>query len=65
MPKLSWAGNYDKSVGYFVATVPIIVTTNPHYVRMETELFGPILTLYVYEDENWKEILKPVDTTSE
>ena len=57
-------GNYDKSVGYFVEPT-IIVTTNPHYVTMETELFGPILTLYVYEDENWKETLKLVDTTSE
>ena len=57
-------GNYDKSVGYFVEPT-IIMTTNPHYVTMETELFGPILTLYVYEDDQWEATLKLVDTTSE
>jgi 1-pyrroline-5-carboxylate dehydrogenase len=57
-------GNYDKSVGYFIEPT-IIVTTNPHYVTMETELFGPILTLFVYEDDQWQETLKLVDTTSE
>ena len=57
-------GNYDKSVGYFIEPT-IIVTTNPHYTTMETELFGPILTLYVYEDDQWEETLKLVDSTSE
>ena len=57
-------GNGDKSKGYFVEPT-IIVTTNPHYVTMETELFGPILTLYVYEDDQWEATLKLVDTTSE
>jgi 1-pyrroline-5-carboxylate dehydrogenase len=57
-------GNYDKSVGYFVEPT-IIVTTNPHYATMETELFGPVMTIYVYEDANWSETLKLVDTTSE
>ena len=57
-------GNYDKSVGYFIEPT-IIVTTNPHYVTMETELFGPILTLYVYEDDEWQDTLKLVDSTSE
>lgn len=57
-------GNYDKSVGYFVEPT-IIVTTNPHYITMETELFGPILTLYVYEDDQWEDTLKLVDSTSE
>ncbi len=57
-------GNYDKSVGYFIEPT-IIVTTNPHYTTMETELFGPVMTLYVYEDAKWAETLKLVDSTSE
>ena len=56
-------GNYDKSVGYFIEPT-IIVTANPHYNTMETELFGPILTIFVYEDDKWQETLKLVDTTS-
>ena len=56
-------GNYDKSVGYFVEPT-IIVTTNPHYTTMETELFGPVMTIFVYEDTKWEETLKLVDTTS-
>lgn len=57
-------GNYDKSLGYFVEPT-IIVTTNPHYVTMEAELFGPIVTLYIYEDDQWEATLKLVDSTSE
>lgn len=56
-------GNYDKSVGYFVEPT-VIVTTDPHYTTMETELFGPVVTIYVYEDEKWEETLKTVDNTS-
>ena len=56
-------GNYDKSVGYFIEPT-IIVTTNPHYTTMETELFGPIMTIFVYEDAQWEETLKLVDATS-
>ncbi|MBK0370338.1 L-glutamate gamma-semialdehyde dehydrogenase [Flavobacterium agrisoli] len=57
-------GNYDKSVGYFVEPT-VIVTTNPKYTTMETELFGPVITIYVYEDAKWGETLELVDTTSE
>ncbi|MFV5698600.1 L-glutamate gamma-semialdehyde dehydrogenase [Flavobacterium sp. ZT3R17] len=57
-------GNYDKSVGYFIEPT-IIVTTNPHYTTMETELFGPVMTIFVYEDAKWEETLELVDTTSE
>jgi 1-pyrroline-5-carboxylate dehydrogenase len=57
-------GNYDKSVGYFIEPT-IIVTTNPHYTTMETELFGPVMTIFVYEDAQWAETLKLVDSTSE
>jgi 1-pyrroline-5-carboxylate dehydrogenase len=57
-------GNYDKSVGYFIEPT-IIVTTNPHYTTMETELFGPIITIFVYEDAAWETTLQLVDQTSE
>ncbi|WP_395044727.1 L-glutamate gamma-semialdehyde dehydrogenase [Flavobacterium sp.] len=57
-------GNYDKSKGYFVEPT-VIVTTNPKYTTMETELFGPVMTIYVYEDSKWSETLKLVDQTSE
>ena len=57
-------GNYDKSVGYFVEPT-VILTTNPKYVTMETELFGPVLSIYVYEDAKWIETLELVDQTSE
>jgi len=43
-------GNYDKSVGYFIEPT-VILTRNPRYVTMCEELFGPVLTVYVYEDE--------------
>ncbi|MGL4583956.1 MAG: L-glutamate gamma-semialdehyde dehydrogenase [Flavobacterium sp.] len=56
-------GKYDKSVGYFIEPT-VILTTNPKYTTMETELFGPILTIYVYEDAKWAETLKLVDETS-
>ena len=57
-------GNYDKSKGYFIEPT-VIVTTNPKYTTMETELFGPVITIYVYEDAQWAETLNLVDTTSE
>lgn len=57
-------GNYDKSKGYFIEPT-VVVTTNPKYTTMETELFGPVMTIYVYEDAQWSETLQLVDTTSE
>ncbi|MGB5387537.1 MAG: L-glutamate gamma-semialdehyde dehydrogenase [Eudoraea sp.] len=57
-------GNYDKSKGYFIEPT-VILTTDPHYSTMETELFGPVVTIYVYEDKDWVKTLKLVDTTSE
>jgi len=57
-------GNYDKSKGYFIEPT-VILTTDPHYSTMETELFGPVVTIYVYEDKDWFKTLKLVDTTSE
>ncbi len=57
-------GGYDKSVGYFIEPT-VIVTTNPKYTTMETELFGPVLTVYVYEAAQYEETLELVDNTSE
>jgi 1-pyrroline-5-carboxylate dehydrogenase len=57
-------GNYDKSKGYFIEPT-VIVTTDPKYTTMEIELFGPVLTLYLYEDDQWSETLKLVDQTSD
>ncbi len=56
-------GKCDMSVGYFVEPT-VILTTNPHYKTMEEELFGPILTIYVYEDNKFEETLELVDKTS-
>ena len=57
-------GGYDDSVGYFIEPT-VIVTTNPHYETMCTELFGPVITIFIYEDEQWEEILDVVNNTSE
>lgn len=57
-------GNYDKSKGYFIEPT-VIVTSNPKYTTMCTELFGPVMTIYVYEDDAFAETLKLVDETSE
>jgi len=57
-------GTYDKSVGYFVAPT-VVVTTNPKSKTMVEEIFGPVLTVYIYEDAAWEETLTLVDETSE
>lgn len=57
-------GTYDKSKGYFIDPT-VIVTTNPKYATMETELFGPVLTVYVYDEEQYEQTLELVDGTSE
>lgn len=56
-------GNYDKSKGWFIEPT-VILTTNSKYNTLCTELFGPVLTIYVYEDSQWAETLKLVDETS-
>ena len=57
-------GNYDKSVGYFIEPT-IIVTTNPKFKTMVEEVFGPVMTIYVYDANKWQETLELVDGTSE
>jgi len=61
--EIVFGGNCDKSKGYFIEPT-VILTSNPHYETMEEELFGPVLTIYVYPDNEWKESLKLVDQTS-
>ena len=56
-------GGYDDSQGYFIEPT-LAVTTDPHYFTMETELFGPLVTVYVYPDKQWEETLKLIDKTS-
>jgi len=55
-------GNFDKSKGYFIEPTTI-VTTNPHFKTMEEEIFGPVLTIYVY-DSTWEDVLELADKTS-
>jgi 1-pyrroline-5-carboxylate dehydrogenase len=57
-------GNYDKSKGYFIEPT-VILTTNPHYETMCTELFGPVITVYIYEDDAFEDTLHLIDQTSE
>ena len=56
-------GQYDKTEGYFIEPT-IILTSDPHYRTMEEEIFGPVLTIYVYPDEEYVSILETVDATS-
>ena len=57
-------GNCDDSKGYFVEPT-VLLTTNPHYDTMSRELFGPIVTVYIYEDKSFEDTLKLVDQTSD
>ncbi|MCX2432665.1 MULTISPECIES: L-glutamate gamma-semialdehyde dehydrogenase [unclassified Pedobacter] len=56
-------GNYDKSKGYFVEPT-VLVVNDPKYTTMCEELFGPVLTVYVYADQDFDAILEVIDTTS-
>jgi 1-pyrroline-5-carboxylate dehydrogenase len=58
-----WGGKTDPSKGYFIEPT-IIEASNPHFVTMEEEIFGPVLTVYVYKDELFEETLHICDQTS-
>ena len=58
-----FGGKGDKTKGYFVEPT-IIQTTDPHFITMEEEIFGPVLTVYVYKEKDFDEMLKLVDETS-
>lgn len=57
-------GGYNKSKGYFIEPT-VVVTTNPKFRTMVEEIFGPVLTIYVYADADWDSMLDLVDSTSE
>ena len=57
-------GNFDKSKGYFIEPT-VILTKDPNYVTMREEIFGPVMTIYVYSDDKFEETLRLVDKTSE
>jgi 1-pyrroline-5-carboxylate dehydrogenase len=57
-------GNYDKSKGYFIEPT-IIVTSDPKFKTMVEEIFGPVMTIFVYDEDKWEETLTLVDETSE
>jgi 1-pyrroline-5-carboxylate dehydrogenase len=56
-------GHGDKSTGYYVEPT-IILTTDPHFVTMEEEIFGPVMTIYVYDDQDYEATLRLCDETS-
>ena len=61
--KIVMGGGRDKSVGYFVEPT-VIETTDPHFKTMEEEIFGPVLTVYPYDDDKVEEAVHYLDTTS-
>lgn len=56
-------GNYDSSEGWFIEPT-VLVVDDPKYATMQEEIFGPVLTIYVYDENNFDETLKLVDETS-
>lgn len=61
--KIIAGGNFDKSKGYFIEPT-VIEAADPHYITMCEEIFGPVLTIYVYPDEQFEETMELVDTSS-
>jgi 1-pyrroline-5-carboxylate dehydrogenase len=62
--ELITGGGYNKSTGYFIEPTTF-VTTNPKFRTMCEEIFGPVLTIYIYDDNDYEQTLKLVDETSE
>ena len=61
--EIVYGGNFDDSEGYFIDPT-IILTTDPKFKTMVEEIFGPVLTIFVYNDEEWEQTIKLVDNTS-
>ena len=61
--EIIFGGKCDDSIGYFIEPT-IIITKNPMFRTMCEEIFGPVLTIYIYDSSEWKETLKLVDSTS-
>ena len=62
--KVEFGGNFSDKVGYFIDPT-VIVTKDPHFKTMEEEIFGPVLTIHVYNDKDWEKMLGVLDNTSE
>ena len=61
--EIIYGGNFDDSEGYFIDPT-IILTTDPKFKTMVEEIFGPVLTIFVYNDEEWEQTINLVDNTS-
>ena len=61
--EIIYGGNFDDSEGYFIDPT-IILTSDPKFKTMVEEIFGPVLTIFLYEDEDWEQTIKLVDNTS-
>ncbi len=61
--KIIAGGGFSKKDGYFIEPT-VIVVKDPHYVTMEEEIFGPVLTIYIYNDKQYEKTLKLLDETS-
>jgi 1-pyrroline-5-carboxylate dehydrogenase len=61
--KIIIGGGYDDSKGYFIEPT-VILADHPHYRTMEEEIFGPVMTIYVYDDDKYEETLEVCDNTS-
>ncbi|MCX7797042.1 MAG: L-glutamate gamma-semialdehyde dehydrogenase [Melioribacter sp.] len=61
--EIIYGGNYDDSIGYFIEPT-VIITSNPKFKTMEEEIFGPVLTIFVYDDNKYEETLHLCDETS-
>ena len=57
-------GTYDKSIGYFINPT-VVVTTNIKFKTMCEEIFGPVLTVYVYDEDKYEETMEILDQTSD
>ena len=57
-------GEYDKSKGYFISPT-VVKTTDPKFKTMCEEIFGPLVTIYIYDDMDFETVLDIVDSTSE
>ncbi|HNC36311.1 MAG TPA: aldehyde dehydrogenase family protein, partial [Saprospiraceae bacterium] len=62
--KVILGGHYDKSIGYFIQPT-VIQCDQPDYVTMREELFGPVLSVYIYKDQEYARVLELVDNTSD
>ena len=61
--EIIYGGNYSDEKGFFIDPT-IILTKDPHFKTMEEEIFGPVLTVYLYDDDKYEEVLKLADETS-